>query len=377
MKNSIKIFTLAALAGMLACEDPETPKPVPATEPSEFSAKFLFVNATPDAPALNFYVNNVETANGIAAGQTQTGYSTVDLTSNAVIANTNLRATAGTNDIGGTLGANDLIYRAGNNNANNFTATNGFMYTVIALDSINRPQPIRTLNTKNVGDITYFSYRDTFTAPKLLSAGDTTIYLNVQTFFEDSEPSKQYASANSVIAFNWVKKYNGGVNPSFMVPVGTVPLGSSDVGGPRFVLIRDFFPTYAPADLTTRAGFRTVNAVSNGGSLKLVLKLTAGTGSDIALNGAGSPYIVGTGTQNPSVGSYTPAVSGANFTLQTTSPGGVANTYTIELRTAADVVLASQAGVMFTPGTNYTIVASGFLGGTGAEAPKVILVTHL
>ncbi|MBL7839277.1 MAG: DUF4397 domain-containing protein [Cyclobacteriaceae bacterium] len=377
MKNYIKIFSLTVLAGLVACEDPETPKPVPATEASDFSAKFLFINATPDAPALDLYLNNVKAGATVAVGEGQAVYTTVPLTSNAVIANTNIRSKASTGTIGGTLGSNDLIYRAGNNNANNFTATNGFSYTVIALDSISRPQPLRTLNSKNVGDITYYSYKSSFTAPKIVGGGDTTIYLNVKNFGVDTESSSAYASANPVTAFNLVKKYNGNTNPSFMTPIGVVPLGSSDVGGPRYFLWRDFFPTYAAGEETTKSGFRVLNASPSLGTLRIVLKFVSGTGADIPLNGSGSAYIMSNaGGQTPSVGSNTPNVSAANFTLQTIAPGGVPNTYTIEVRNSGGTVLASLPNVTFTPGSNYTIVASGFVNGTGSEALKITEVKH-
>lgn len=382
MKNNIKIFTIAVLTGLMACEDPETPKPAPATETSTFSANFLFINATPDAPSLDLYVNGVKRGASVAAGEGQADYTAVQLTSNAVIANTSIRSQASTGTIGGVLGSNNLIYRAGNNNANNFTATNGFSYTVIAVDSINRPQPLRTLNARNVGDVTYYSYRDSFTAPKLQApAGDTTIYLNVQNFGVDTTPSAAYKSANSIVAFNLVRRYNGNVAPAFMTPIGTVPLGSSDVGGLRYYLWRDFFPTFAGADATTRAGFRVLNASPSLGLLRVRLKFISGTGADIALNGTGSAYALSNpGGQNPAVGSNTPAVSAANFTLQTIAPNPTANEYQIEvLNAAGTVVLATYpaaGNVQFIPSHNYTIVVSGFVNGTGTEALKVILVDH-
>lgn len=377
MRNYIKIFAVTALAGFAACEDPEMPKPVPATEVSNFSSNFLFINATPDAPALDLYVNNVKAGATLEVGEGQTAYTAVPLTSNAVIANTNIRSKAAGGTIGGTLGSSDLIYRAGNNNANNFTATSGFSYTVIAVDSINRPQPLRTLNSKNVGDVTYYSYRNSFTAPKITGGGDTTIYLNVKKFGIDTESSTAYASANPVTAFNLVKKYNANTSPSFMTPVGVVPLGSSDVGGPRFYLWRDFFPTYAAGEETTKSGFRVLNASPSLGTLRIVLKFVSGAGSDIPLNGSGSSYIMSNaGGQTPSVGSNTPNVTAANFTLQTIAPGGTPNTYDIEVRNSSGTVLASETGVTFVPGSNYTIVASGFVGGTGAEALKITEVKH-
>lgn len=380
MKHSIKIFTIATLAGIFACEEPETPKPAPATEPSEYKANFLFVNATPDAPALDLYINNVKAGLSVAVGEGQAGYNEVDITSSAVIANTNIRTKAATGTIGGTLGTSDLIYRAGNNNANNFSAVAGSFYTLFAVDSINRPQPLRTLNTKNTGDVTYFSYRDSFTAPKLQGAGDTTIYLNVQNFGVDTESSPTYASANSVTAFNLVKKYNGGTNPSFMTPIGVVPLGSSDVGGIRYYLWPDVMATFTVPQSTTRAAFRVLNASPNSGALRIRLKYVSGPGAgDIVVNAAGTQYIMSNaGGFTPSVGSRTQA-SGASFAVNGTADiavAGAANTYDVEVLNAGGTVLATMSNVTFDPSGHYTFVISGFVGGTGSEALKVTVVEH-
>lgn len=380
MKHSIKIFTIAMLAGILACEDPETPKPVPATVPSAYKAKFLFVNATPDAPTLDLYINNVKAGASVAVGESQAAYNEIGITSSAVIANTNIRTKAASGNIGGTLGSNDLIYRAGNNNANNFSAVDGAVYTLFAVDSINRPQPIRTLNAKNTGDVTYFSYRNSFTAPKLLSAGDTTIYLNVQNFGVDTESSATYASANSIRAFELVKKYNSGVNPTFMTPIGVIPLGSSDVGGIRYYLWPDVKATFTVPQETTRAAFRVLNASPNSGALRIRLKYVSGPGAgDIVVNAAGTQYIMSNaGGFTPSVGSRTQA-SAASFAVNGTADiaaGGTSNTYNIEVLNAGGTVLATKNTVTFDPKGHYTFVISGFVGGTGSEALKVTEVEH-
>lgn len=374
MKNTIKIFTLGILAAMFACEDPELPKPVPATEPSTYKANFLFINATPDAPALDLYVNNDMVGTSVTAGTAQAAYEEVSITSNAVIANTNIRTKAAIGTIGGVLGSNDLIYRAGNNNANNFTASNGLSYTVIAVDSINRPAPVRTFRKDLVtglsfGDITYYSSRASFTAPKKVGGGDTTIVLSI-------------GSNNSIDLINTVKKYNGNAIPSFIVPIGIVPLGSSDVGGIRYYVLRDFFATFANAtDSTTKAGFRAINASPSTGALTIRLKFVSGTGSNIALNGTGGAYALSNaGGFTPSVGSNTPSVTAANFTAQTIAPAGVPNVYDIEVLDAGANVVASKTGVTFggsaNQASNYSIVVSGLVGGTGAKALKVILVEH-
>lgn len=394
MKNYIKIFSLTVLAGLVACEDPETPKPVPATEASDFSAKFLFINATPDAPALDLYLNNVKAGATVAVGEGQAAYTTVPLTSNAVIANTNIRSKASTGTIGGTLGSNDLIYRAGNANANNFTASNGAWYSVFAVDSINRPQPLRTLNAKNVGDVTYFSYRNSFTASKIGGGGDTTIYLNVKNFGVDTESSSNYASANSIVAFNLVRKYNGNVNPSFMTAIGTVPLGSSDVGGVRYYLLQDVFPQFANAtDSTTKAGFRVVNAAPNSPALFVRLKFVSGTGADINIPVAGSSPATFSfvnvmnnvsGGLQPSVGSRTATGTAATFQAQTIAPSGTSNTYNVEVSTNSTftqiITSATLTNVTFggngNRASNYTILISGVYGGTGSKAVKLSLIEH-
>lgn len=395
MKTIIKLFTIGALISLLACDDVETITPVPATSPSTFSAKFLLVNATPDAPALDLYINNLKVGSSVAVGEGQAAYNVVPITSNAVIANTNIRTKATSGTIGGILNSSDLIYRAGNTNTNNFTASNGASYTLFAVDSIYRPKPIRTLNALNAGDITYYSSKPSFTAAKKVGVGDTTIYLNVANFGVDTNSDPKLASGNSVIAYNLVKKYNGGVAPTFMVPIGVVPLGSSDVGGIRYYLWQDFFPTFATSsDSTNKAGFRIVNASPNAPALKVRLKYVSGAGptTDISLNGGNAAlYIMSTANLsgvngiNPTVGSRTVTATGGtnpiNFGAQTVATTGNASTYDIEV--SADnfaTNLVSLAGQTFGGGTNkasnYTIIVSGLVGGTGDKALKITVVEH-
>ena len=374
MKNTIKIFILGILAAMFACEDPDLPKPVPAEDASKYYAKFLFINATPDAPALDLYINNNKSGDAVAAGVAQDEYDSVGITSNAVIANTNIRTKAATGTIGGVLGSNDLIYRAGNNNSNNFTAGNGLSYTVLAVDSINRPAPVRTFRIDAAtglpfGDVTYYSSRASFTAPKKVGGGDTTIVLTI-------------GSNNSIDLINVVRKYNSNALPSFIVPIGVVPLGSSDVGGIRYYVLRDFFAAFANAtDSTTKAGFRAINASPSAGALTIRLKFVSGTGANIALNGAGASYALSNaGGFTPSVGSNTPNVTAANFTLQTIAPAGVPNVYDVEVLDAGANVVASKTNVTFggnaNRASNYSIVVSGLVGGTGAKALKITVVEH-
>lgn len=363
MKNIIKIFTLGALTGLLSCEEVETLTPVPATEPSTYSAKFLLVNATPDAPALDLYINNLKVGSAVAAGEGQAAYNTVPITSNAVIANTNIRSSAATGSIGGVLGSNNLIYRATSTSTNNFTASNNASYTLFAVDSISRPKPIRTLNELNIGDVTYYSSKPSFTAPAKVGGGDTTIVLSV-------------GSDNSIVTINLVKKYNSNAIPSFIVPIGIVPLGSSDVGGIRYYLWPDVFATFTTPQSTTRAAFRVLNASPNSGALRIRLKYISGPGSgDIIVNATGVQFIMSNGGGfTPSVGSRTQA-SAASFTVNGTADI-VSNTYNIEVLDAGSNVLATKSGVTFTPSSNYSFVISGLVGGTGGKALKVTEVKH-
>lgn len=333
IKLSSAIIALAVIA--VGCEDLQKVTPVPSTSSSTLSANFLLINASPDAPSLDFYVNNVMAGASVANGQGQNGYTAVGVTTNSVGANTNIRAKASSGTIGGVLGSNDLIFRAGNNNTNNFVAADGGSYTVIVVDTLNRPVPVRTLNSSNFGDVTYYSSKSSFTA-KQKSDGvtDTVINLNV-------------GSNNSITTANLLKKYNNNVLPSFFVPIGIVPLGSSDVGGPRFLLLTDNLPLPAtspvfPVPTAGKFAARFVNAVPDGTSA--TCKINAVTVGGL------STFPMSQASFNPSVGSRSTTVS---FTNNVTSIG----TYDIVVTMGTTTTtLKTQT---FADGGIYTVVLTG------------------
>lgn len=332
-----------------ACAEPDAPNPVPAAFSSTFTADFSFINAVADGPAggLDFYVNNVKVggSNAFLGGVSHT---TVPITSNGVGANTNIRVKASTGTIGGVLGSNDLIYRAGNNNSNNFVATATIpatgtaaavvsRYTLIALDSTTRKAPLRKLNAGNFGDTTYFN--------PLTSA---------------------YMSVVDRAALTSAQKAK-------LAAVGTVPLGSSDVGGPRFCLLTD---SYLPATLTstTSASFRVINASPNAPTLYARLKYVSGTGSHILLPAGaatGVGYIMAFPGFSPSVGSRsTTATFGAAQAI-------ASNVYDIEVSTESTfttgvIATATFPSATFSAGRHYSVVISGIYG----KSLKVGYVKH-
>ena len=354
MKNINKVIAIVALmGGFFGCSDPELPEPNLGNSATNFSANFIFVNASPDAPALSFFINNtkVGTDAGSDANYAQAAYTPISITSSGlagtVTANTNIRAKAASGAIGGVLASRDLTYRAGNNNTNNFVAINGNSYSVFAIDSINRPAPLRTLNSGNFGDITYYNPVN----GKQLSVVERALL---------SDPEK----AN-------------------LVTIGTVPLGNSDPGGPRFYLVQDVFPAITtPA---TQAGIRFVNAVTNANNTpsgpSLFARLKPAAGATISIS-SGTTHVVNSASLNPSVGSRTvtttpPTVPTANFTVQPIAVAGVPISYTLEVSTVSTyATIAYSAPVRFTPGKMYTVFVRGLVGKTGSKKISHGIIAH-
>ena len=160
-RNYILILVAVIIGSVLivtACQTIEYPDPSPATTTSTNQARFLFVNAAPGAPSLNFLVENNPAGQGVAFGQVATAY--VPSQAGAV----QLRARAVSGQIGGVIGSNDILFRAGATNQTNFAATAGVNYTVFATDTLNRPRPT-TNGATNPGGPQLLVVTDNLTTP--------------------------------------------------------------------------------------------------------------------------------------------------------------------------------------------------------------------
>jgi len=340
MTLNINKITTALVTGMLmcavACQDVDLSDPDLSSTSTSSHANFLMVNAAPDAPSLDLFVNNVKTGSSISANSTQSAYTNAIVTSNGVLANTNFRAKATSGTIGGVLNKSDLIFRAANNSTNNFQASDSAYYTLIVVDSITRPKPLRTLNASNFGDITYYSSVTEFTAPKIVGGGDTTITLT---------------SNNSIVTYNLVKKYNGGVAPSFLSAIGTVPLGSTDPGGLRFLVITDQLPlpstTRFPKPAAGKCAVRFIHASPNTED-NVTVKIG---GTSITNSGSVRSFPMKYPTFSPSVGSRTVTLS--NY--QTLTSGAM----DIVVTGAGPTTLAEELGYVFDDKGVYTVIMSG------------------
>ncbi len=159
MKTIFKDVTLLVLASgalvysLVGCESPNYGTPTPATTGATASARALFVNASPDAPALNFLVENVTAAQSLSAGQ-NSSYVTIPT------GNIQLRASGASGAIGGTLGSNSILFRAGATNQNNFGAVSGTNYTVFVTDTIARPAPTTPAGVTNPGGLQFLTVTD-------------------------------------------------------------------------------------------------------------------------------------------------------------------------------------------------------------------------
>lgn len=285
MKKYIVLST-AVLMFLASCQEPETPSPNLNNGSTDLLASFQFINAASDAPDLEFYVNNTKIGSAVPFGSGLEMNSIQPITTNGVGANTNVRVKAASGSIGGVLGSNDLIYRAGNTSTNNMSASNGAFYTFIALDTISRPAPVRKLNALNFGDTTYVNL-----------ASGTQISVVERATLASADKAKTVA-------------------------IGTVPLGQTDPGGIRFLLLTDTYPALTSG----KAAIRLVNAVPNS---NIWARLKPAAGSNITL-GTNAGYVLAFPTFSPSVGSRSTTVS---FSSQTIASAGTPIVFTLEVST--------------------------------------------
>lgn len=154
IKSAVLGFVLSAGAVVIGCQDTGYPDPQPASSPSTVVSRVLFVNATPDASALSFQVENVQVGSPLAPGQA-TGYNQVPAGS-AAGASAQLRIKGA----GGTLGPNDLAIKP------LLSTSTSLAYTLFATDTINRP---RVMNAAGVvtdaGGVRLLQITDTLRAP--------------------------------------------------------------------------------------------------------------------------------------------------------------------------------------------------------------------
>ncbi len=339
------------LMNIWSCHDPEYPTPVPNPLPSGHTANFLFVNVAPDAPSLDMFINNVKTGNSLTFGQAHTGYTAVPITtsgSGRFTSNTNIRSKASTGSIGGVLGSNDAILRERSTNNNNVAVVADARYTLFALDSITRPAPERKLNTSNFGDTTFFNPL-------------TGSYISVVE--KAALPPAQRAK---------------------LVPIGTVPLGSTDPGGVRFYFVRDNYPTF-PNPNSTQSAIRLVQASPRNVNEGLYVRLNPVTpGPPVIALGNNVPYVLSMATPtgdsnfNPSVGSRLVTSTAVNFSLFNTNIAGVPIDYNVQIATDATFtnIIFTSDPVQFAVNKVYTVVVRGVQGGAENRALGVTIVQH-
>jgi hypothetical protein len=347
MKKFQKYTNLAIMLGLLAianaCLDVEAPTPAPTSELNGSSAKFLFLNASPDAPSLDLFINGSKVGMG-AAFLTTNPYTTVPILGNGTFGttgNTSIRAKASTGTIGGVLNTNDVVFRAtpagtgslGNFNAIDQANINGANYSVFVVDTIGRPLPKRTLNASNIGDVTYFT--------------------------------RNTGTQISAVEFSALS------DKTAVVPIGVVPVATTDPGGPRFWISQDVFrvpATFASGAAASQAEIRVLNAVPNSNPTLLYVRLIPATGPATVLNPNGSSYFMSVAAPTPAAPAPAAIVSRsvtAPFTLTTIATTIAPITpivYTVEVSTSAAgpaIASATLTGKSFTPGKAYTIYIAG------------------
>jgi hypothetical protein len=405
MKN-IKYHIVLLLAGILgytsSCSAPEYATPVPndpdKTPQLNLKTRVLFVNAAPDAPTLNFLINNLPIATlpfpvaqtpSTSVSTIPSSYVEVPITSNGVGGNIQIRAK---NNVGGPVGGlingatnnQDLIYRAGSTNLNNLSAVaatfpgptpgsaaiTNYGYTIFATDTLNRPTPKRTVNALGLGDTTFYNSR----TGAFLSVEDIKA---IRTSNNPGQANYDSRTPN-LAATSWL--------PEYIVPIGLVPLGTTDPGGLRFLVTADnFISLNTPA---TQAAIRFINLVPTPQRLSGNITFPAGTTFPAGANppnfGGYAMNFAGFNTlpAGPALAVGSRLASGANgataaFSFTSINAGTLSFRITRTLPsglTEPDIVPATS--VSLSPGVHYTIALVGQYGKTGDQAIRPILIIH-
>jgi len=371
------LLVLSGIFLAISCAAPELPTPNTYSTGATYKATFSYGNATVDATSLDFYVNGIKLGTAPLGGGspmvTTVQIATPGAGGGGVTANTAIRAKATSGTIGGLLAANDLIFRAGANNANSFAAVNNANYTIIALDSVARPIP-RRLNRQTAtiafADVTYWnpntasmisaSRRDS------LNPASCPACFNWDGAAQTPSTATEYANLVSY----------GNLPAAGNPPPGTqIPLGLTDPGGVRFYLTTDVPLTFTAATVVTNAGIRFINAIANSNGIAAAantngtfggppvharLRPAAGvcpTGC-ITLATGGANVVSQLGGFSPNAGSRTQG--NLAFTTQVVAAAGVPIAYTLEVATDAgftNIVYSTAASLV--PGKNYTVFVRG------------------
>lgn len=222
ISNDIKVLalvTVVSVLSLLGCQDPDYPAPnVTGSGPATSTARALFVNASPNAPALNFLVENVQVAQSLAPGQNSNYV-------NIPVGNVQLRAKAASGAIGGVLGSSDILFRAGATNQNNFASAANATYTVFVTDTIQRPAPTTPAGATNPGGPQFLVITDVLSQTLATGAAGAR-YFNLTPDLSPatvriSAPTSTTGVPAAVASFTNRTYRNTGTTTFSSVPAGT------------------------------------------------------------------------------------------------------------------------------------------------------------
>jgi hypothetical protein len=169
--NFIKVLALAV--AFAACQDPEYPTPVTST--AVRSAKILFINASPDAPTMNYHVNNSQVAS--LSSLASSGYVAVNPSAEQIRVKNAVFAAVGSDTV---ALSGDLQPKNSSSAPTTVSLVGNGSYSVIVVDTVNRPHAKKSLFSTDQGGLSLVSngvITDNLTAP---TAGNSGIrFLNL------------------------------------------------------------------------------------------------------------------------------------------------------------------------------------------------------